>query len=164
MPPKRVNKPVRNLTKGGKPPSTGQSGSVGPTKPKAGPWWVFTHKSSAFAVAAHELSTELTRRYGPGVSISNFEKMIVEYPTLQAHQQKLIFLDGVILDLYQSYVAARENRDAERESFRNTKDVEAVGTALEQVRGLMVNDQSERSEREEQKLPPTAGPSGRRNK
>jgi hypothetical protein len=69
--------------------------------------------------------------------------MIVEYPTLSSNQQKLIFLDKPLMELYQHYSEAREKRDAERESFRATKDVEAVGTALEQVLGLVGKDPPE---------------------
>jgi hypothetical protein len=54
--------------------------------------------------------------------------------------------------MYQSYVSAREHRDVERESFRATKDVEAVGSALEKVLGLLGNEiPSERAEERERK-------------
>lgn len=146
MPPKSQNKPAEKPAKGGKPPKSGQSGSTGPTKPKAAAWWAFTFVCSAFAMAARELSEELSLRFGPGVSISHFERMIVEYSTLSPAQQKLVFLDERLISLFKKYIAAREARDAERESFRATKDVEAVGTALEKVLGIMGQDPAEAKE------------------
>lgn len=100
-------------------------------------WWVFTKTSASFVESASKLSEVLKRTFGESVTISHFERMLSEFPQLSPDQQKLIKLDRDTMSLYNHYLGAKEARDAERQSFRVRKDVEAVGSALEKVQAYL---------------------------
>jgi hypothetical protein len=128
---RKPNAPKRAVPNRGKPRGPGKPGDKG-GKPPA--WWVFTHRSSAFAKSARALSEYLIRNFGEGVSISHFERMLGEWPSLSDEQRSLIHLEPELLELYESYLSCRTTRDAERDSIRSLKSVSTVEGALAYVK------------------------------
>jgi hypothetical protein len=107
-----------------------------PSEPKAQAkalpnWAFFTHKSVEFNKLARDLSDRLHDIYGPEVTISQFEKLVAEFPTLSKEQQGLIFLDKRLLDALALYRGAKDAKDTERRSFRSDLPVKDITTGLE---------------------------------
>lgn len=131
---KSFNQPKKGKNQKGK-----GSYSSKPSKQDKDPvWWSFTKTQSDFTSAARSLSDTLVRVYGQ-VSISKFEKMLGEISTLTPEQKKLIALSQPLIDLYKKYKKAKEDRDAQRQSFRATKDVVAIEATLGSVEDLLTS-------------------------
>jgi transcription antitermination factor NusG len=56
--------------------------------------------------------------------------MLIEREQLPVAQASLILLDGEMLNLYDVYRKARAERDAERDTFRVSKDITTIEGAL----------------------------------
>jgi hypothetical protein len=105
------------------------------TQEKTPAWFVFSRKASAFAVLAKRLAEKLNDLFGPTATISHFERAMAEVAN-DTSLKSLVAFDQEILDLYERYVHAREERDAERQSFRATKDVTSIAASLETLKGI----------------------------
>jgi hypothetical protein len=114
-------------------------------------WWVFTYKSVAFAQAAKVLSSSIEDVYGKDISISHFERMIGELPTIAEDRRRLIHLDSDVLSAYDKYVVARDERDAERQSFRSFRSIQTVATGLETARQIVAAASDGQNDQEEKK-------------
>jgi hypothetical protein len=107
------------------------------TQPNVPAWWVFTRASSAFVESARVLSTLLAKRYGEGVSIAHFERMLAELPSLPAEHRVLISIDDEVIGSYESFLVARKARDAERESFRTSRSIVSVEASLAKAKEII---------------------------
>jgi hypothetical protein len=94
-------------------------------------WAFFTHKSVEFNKLARDLSDRLHAIYGPEVTISQFEKLVTEFPTLSKEQQGLVHLDRGLLDALRVYRNAKDAKDTERRSFRSDLPLKDITTGLE---------------------------------
>jgi len=111
-----------------------------PTKEQSAPkgkgntlpvWAFFTKNSVEFVKTARELSARLHDLYGPEVTISQFEKLVTEFPSLTKSQQDLVFLDKGSLELLKSYRTIRDSKDTERRSFRSNIEIKDITSGLE---------------------------------
>jgi hypothetical protein len=91
----------------------------------------FTKKSVEFNACARALSETLSDTYGPGVTISQFEKLIAQYHTMDTAQRGLLYLEKDLLLEYDNYVKVRDARDAERRMFRGDVGIKDVTTGLD---------------------------------
>jgi hypothetical protein len=98
---------------------------------------VFTHASSAFVESARVLSTLLTKRYGEGVSIAHFERMLAELPSLPAEHKALVSIDDEVIGTYERFLVARKARDTERESFRTSRSIVSVEASLAKAKEII---------------------------
>jgi hypothetical protein len=80
--------------------------------------------------SARVLSTLLAERYGEGVSIAHFERMLAELPGLPAEHKVLVFIDDEVIRVYEEFLKARKARDTERESFRTSRSIVSVEASL----------------------------------
>jgi hypothetical protein len=117
MPPKQQNPTVTKTAKGKKPMAKLTPGQAPVKQKNASVWWVFTKVSSTFVERAKVLANLLTSKYGEGVSISQFERMLEELDNMPPQHVKLLDLSREHLVAYQEYLDAKKVRDAERESF-----------------------------------------------
>lgn len=99
----------------------------------------FTHKSVGFNKLARDLSDRLKDLYGPEVTISQFEKLVAEFPSYSAKERELIYLDKELLDLLASYRSAKDSKDTERRSFRSDISIKDVATGLEACLSITAN-------------------------
>jgi hypothetical protein len=131
----------------GKPPKKNASkrskGSKDPV------WWLFTATAANFASAAEDLDIQLKATYGPQVSISQFERMLVELSGLTEEHRALVLLTKDTLNLYELYIRARKARDDERDAFRVSKDVASVESSLAFAQELFSESKKEEEENEE---------------
>jgi hypothetical protein len=92
--------------------------------------------------AARVLSTLLTERYGEGVSIAHFERMLAELPSLPAEHRGLVSIDGEVIKAYEGFLVARKARDAERESFRTSRSIVSVEASLAKAKEILQESDS----------------------
>jgi hypothetical protein len=91
---------------------------------------VFTGENAAFVATARALSSRLTELFGDEVSISHFERMLLERQSMTPSQAAVILIDPACLALYEKYRLAKAKRDAQRDTFRFSKDVVTIEAAL----------------------------------
>jgi hypothetical protein len=108
-----------------------------PQVEKSPAWWVFTREQATFVANARVLSSRLTELFGDEVSISHFERMLIERQSLTPAQCGLILMDKDLLALYEMYRASKTARDAQRDSFRVTKDIVTIEAALACAKGTV---------------------------
>lgn len=93
-------------------------------------WAFFTKNSVDFVQVAKALSTKLHDVYGPEVSISQFEKMIAEFPSLKEEEKASIYLDKEMLALLENYRSKKDAKDTERKLFRIDAPLKDITTGL----------------------------------
>jgi hypothetical protein len=149
MPPKRQVTQQPILASEGKTPKKKTGRQKAPIKPEKAPaWWVFTKASSTFVERAKVLAELLSTKYGEGISISHFERMLGELDSLPPQHAKLLDIEEAHLVAYQDFLEARKVRDAERESFRSSRDVNSIETGLAKANALFCASEGEAREEE----------------
>jgi hypothetical protein len=93
-------------------------------------WHAFTVKTVRFRKAARALSTNLSEVYGDGITISAFQKLLLEFQGLTKEQKQLLVLEESTLNLFTEYDQALEERNAERQSFRGTAEAASIISSL----------------------------------
>jgi hypothetical protein len=151
MPPKQQNPTVIMTAKGKKPMAKPTPGKAPVKQEKAPAWWVFTKVSSTFVERAKVLANLLTEKYGEGVSISHYERMLGELDSMPPQHVDLLDLSEEHLVAYQEYLDAKKARDAERESFRSSRDVCSIESGLAKATTLIKphNEEEEVTESKE---------------
>lgn len=94
-------------------------------------YYQFTRKAVEFAMLARSLSEVLVQVYGPGTTISAFERLVAEYPSYKDEVKNLVYLDETVLRLLRRYRDAKTAKDSERKSFRSDVGIKDIETGLE---------------------------------
>jgi hypothetical protein len=115
--------------------------------PKKSHWEfaVFTKKSMVFNRAANRLGRALKALYGDEVTISFYEKMLSNLPSMPDDRKDLIYIDPMVIELHSKFTFAKEARDTERESFRSDIAIANIEGGLAAAKiiaaeGSMLND------------------------
>jgi hypothetical protein len=111
-------------------------------------WAFFTHKVVEFNKLARDLSDRLHAKYGPEVTISQFEKLVAEFSSLSDMDKELVYLDKKALALLNDYRSAKDAKDTERRSFRSDLPIKDITAGLEACLSR-VKDQPDSEESEE---------------
>jgi hypothetical protein len=107
-------------------------------------WWNCTRANALFARSAAALATALEETYGEGFSITRFEKVLAELPSLSEEQKSQLYIESSLLNLFKEYRVNKEARDSERESFRSFRSVEAIAAGLEMADSVNKEDEKQR--------------------
>jgi hypothetical protein len=149
MPKKRTNKtqPVTGEVDKSRPPvhAPKVQGKPKTVTQKGWEFAPFTKKAVCFSRAAKALSKRVKDTYGNQVSIAQFEKLCIAYPTLSVEGKDLIFLEAEAIQLLVDYQRARDERDSERATFRGERpnpDVESAMALLRTAFGGVGNPTS----------------------
>jgi hypothetical protein len=135
MPPKRQTKmPNRKAVKKAKTTPSVQAPKVQSrdkvASTKGWEFAPFTKKAVGFNKAAKALATAIARTYGDQVSIAQFEKLCIAFPSLRLEEKELVFLNEELVQLLLDYQTARTARDLERATFRGDIKVDDVQGAM----------------------------------
>jgi len=121
-PGKNKQAPKGHPKKGGKTPKA--QPKVKEPKAKVGwEWQAFTTKAVRFNQAASKLDEHIKMMYGESISITQYEKFCIASDNFTHDELKLArpYKAGIIL--LKGYLGARDERDAERRSFRDDVEV-----------------------------------------
>lgn len=89
------------------------------------------------------LANLLQAKYGEGVSISHFERMLGELDSMPPQHISLLDIQQDHLEAYQAYLEAKKNRDAERESFRSSRSVNSIETGLAKANKFLQREEQD---------------------